>query len=172
MVKSKRENNLVVIADKEITVYFLDDKLEWTIGSSDQENEVDIVFDMRQEKEQFGLLRNVDGFWFYQNTTDKTRIILNGLCIPNKQRNKLIMLNDGDIFQVEYKVKMESKEVCAVYLMNHYPDGWHTINTYDAFHKSLDKDEKMYPEVVRDKDGVAIYMESYVCVSGEIRPIR
>ena len=174
MVKNRRENNLVVIEDGAATVYFLDDKLQWVVGEPSKENNTDIAFGTGIENKQYGIFRNIDGFWFYQNYVDKHKVILNGRRILEEQADELIILEDGDVFCFCITNGEISKKVWVVYLMNYFECGWQIINAC-VLQKSEFIEEKedscisRIGKIIRLNKGIAICLGEYVWFSGEIR---
>ena len=173
-------NNLIVIENKQIKNFRLDDKTKWVIGRSGKENVPDIVLFLPTISREHGVFNNMDGTWFYTDNNSKNGTFLNGKCIKseNSRRKKPVMLKDGDVlvFGSGDKARVCTGTVWAMFITENITGAWHEIDTEDC--ESLVVSDAVNTLVYREPqrgtayrlpEGIAIYMGDRTYSIGQIK---
>ncbi len=99
--------------------YILDGKEKWTIGRLSRSSNPDIKLSLKTISRNHGLIRNIDGIWFYVDSNGKNGTVYKNKKIkPGLNGNvRPVMLNDGDelIFGGSEKAIICSNTVWAMF---------------------------------------------------------
>lgn len=178
-MSGKKNNNLIVIENGQISTYPLDEKLQWDIGRPSKENKPDIKLYSTTVSRKHGCFRNMDGIWFYldgngkNGTVYKKRKIRAGL----NGRVKPIMLSDGDVlvFGGGEEEVINSTTIWTMFTCRDLDTLWRISDTkgYQEIVFRDGRKEIRYRRpnkgtVVEMEDGLAIYMGDVTYVSGNI----
>ena len=96
----KKENNLIIIENGQLTSYMLDNKNVWEVGRPSKENIPDIKLHSATVSRRHGKFQNLDGEWFYLDYNGKNGTVYNQKHIKPgiNGRVRPVMLKDGDLF--------------------------------------------------------------------------
>lgn len=96
----KKEKNLIIIENGQLTSYMLDDKNVWEVGRPSKENIPDIKLHSTTVSRRHGKFQNLDGEWFYLDYNGKNGTVYNQKHIKPgiNGRVRPVMLKDGDLF--------------------------------------------------------------------------
>jgi pSer/pThr/pTyr-binding forkhead associated (FHA) protein len=178
--QSSFANRFVTIEHGQLTVYELDNRLGWDVGRPSSGNSPDIRLDTPTVSRQHGMIRNMDGMWFYLDKIGKNGTVYNGKPIKPGMGGRVrpIMLKSGDVFIFggPEKPVIDNRTVFAVYLKESYGDDWRTEDTkgYEELMFSDGDSEttrKNLPKgsVIATQKGIAIYMGEVTYLSGSMR---
>lgn len=179
MMHGRLCNNLVVIENEQLQVFYMDDKLSWTVGRPSKNNIPDIKMYSTTVSRKHGSFQNMDGIWFYFDANSKNGTIYNGKKIEaglNGRKNP-IMISDGDtfIFGGGEQAVFNSKTVWAYYSTKKYSEQWQILDTKDrkevVFTDGLNDimlNCEKQGTVVHLSSGIAIYMGDVTYLNGNI----
>lgn len=182
-MKYRKNNNLIVIENGQISTYLLDDKLQWTVGRISKENHPDIKLHSLTVSRSHGIFRNVDGVWFYVDGNGKNGTVYNKSRIRLGKNGKInpIMIKDGDIFVFgggEEEI-INSKTIWAMFTEKEIDTLWRVVDTKGldevVFHSGRREMAYHKPDkgtVINMENGIAIYMGDITYLSGEIEIVR
>lgn len=173
-------NVLVVLENNRISLYWLDKKTEWDIGRKFRNNSPDISYIGKTVSRKHGMLRSIDGYWFYMDNNNKNGTVHNGKCIKAGLggRVKPVMLNDGDtlIFGTRNNTSITCATSWAVFLENGFEGECRIMDTRATdrfgFTEGGRKEEIMKPQpgtVIKRESGMAIYMGDITYLFGEMQ---
>ena len=182
-MNGKKNNNLIVIENGQISTYLLDDKLQWSIGRPSKENKPDIKLYSSTVSRKHGSFRNMDGIWFYVDGNGKNGTVYNKKRIKAglNGRVKPVMLSDGDIlvFGGGDEEVINSATIWTMFSNGDIDELWRVVDTkgYETISFSNGSKEICYrnPEkgmVVNMEKGIAIYMGDITYMSGNINISR
>lgn len=178
-MSGKLSNNLIMIENGQLTTYSLDDKLVWEIGRPSKENCPDIKMYSTTVSRKHGKFQNMDGIWFYLDNNGKNGTVYNNKHVEcgMNGRVKPIMLKDGDvlIFGGGEEASINCKTIWTMFSAYKCDDIWRVIDTKEYDELFFEIGEKIIkyqrPEkgtVIRQKEGIAIYMGGITYLSGDI----
>lgn len=178
-MSGKKNSNLIVIENGQISTYLLDDKLQWNIGRPSKENKPDIKLYSTTVSRKHGSFRNMDGIWFYVDGNGKNGTVYNKKRIKAglNGRVKPVMLSDGDIlvFGGGDEEIINSATIWTMFSNRDFDELWHVADTkgYEevAFHDGHREIRYHKPEkgmVVNLEKGIAIYMGDITYISGNV----
>lgn len=175
----RKENNLIVIENGQLTNYTLDDKLVWDVGRASKDNMPDIRLHSTTVSRKHGRFQNIDGTWFYLDKNGKNGTVYNGKHVTAGIRGRIkpITLNDGDIliFGGGEKAVIDSRTIWALFSERGFDDRWRVEDTKGLVRLSftdgdditkLDKPEK--GAVINKAHGMAIYMGDVTYLAGNM----
>ena len=73
----KKENNLIIIENGQLTSYMLDNKNVWEVGRPSKENIPDIKLHSATVSRRHGKFQKLDGEWFYLDYNGKNGTVYN-----------------------------------------------------------------------------------------------
>lgn len=172
-------NNVIVIANGFANIYELDDKNIWTVGRPTENDNSDIEIKVKTVSRKHGILKNIDGIWFYIDDDNKNGTTVNGKQVKTGMggRKRPVMLSDGDtlIFGGRGEHVINEKTGWMYFTNINYGNEIQKIDTKDLKHIIFDlsgkKEEFNSPSigtVVRSKDGIGIYMGDITFLIGKI----
>ncbi len=165
-------HSLIVIEGGAIRSYYLEDKSKWEIGRINSEAVPDIELHTPTISRRHGVLRNMDGIWYYKDHNGKNGTCFNGRHMEGKRIN-FTEVKDGDvfIFGTAKAPVIDHRTVWALFSDIYYED-WRIVDTKDHhrfhFQNALETREFKNPEkglVVSMRDGLGIYMGDVTFVS-------
>ncbi len=175
----RKENNLVVIENGQLTTYTLDDKLVWEVGRTSKDNLPDIRLHSTTISRKHGRFQNTDGMWFYLDKNGKNGTVYNGRHVAAGigGRIKPITLHDCDvlIFGGGQEAVINCKTVWALFLEEIFDGRWRVENTQGLEHLFFSDgmditrlDHPVKGTVIRRDDGIAIYMGDITYLIGNM----
>jgi pSer/pThr/pTyr-binding forkhead associated (FHA) protein len=175
----KKENNLILIENGQITSYTLDDKNAWEIGRPSKDNIPDIKLHSATVSRKHGKFQNMDGVWFYLDYNGKNGTVYNHKHIGAglNGRIKPVMLNDGDtfVFGGGEEAVINCKTIWGMFLTKSFDDDWRIVDSKGYKHLKFTSGEKTTsmenPEkgfVDEQEKGIAIYMGDLTYVIGDM----
>ena len=178
-MRGKKENQLVLIEQDQLTTYLLDDKTIWNLGRVSKGNVPDICLRSMTVSREHGCFRNMDGIWFYYDCNGKNGTIYNGKRITPGigGRTKPIILTEGDvlIFGGGNASAINSKTIWALFLEWNYGAAWSVRDTSQCNRIAVSDMEGTVcfdaPElgtVIRRKDGMAVFMGDVTYYLGDV----
>ncbi len=176
-----KKNILIVLEERKISFYSLDEKKTWNVGRPSNGSDPDIKINSALVSRNHGKFKNLDGFWFYLDNNGKNGTIYNDLRIASgiSGRVRPVMMDDGDIFIFGNgsSRNVNNKTSWAIYLSDGYEDMENcrivdtsekkTLIFNDGSNETKISDPNM-GTVVRQNNGMAIYMGNITYLIGEI----
>lgn len=177
----KWNNNLIVIENGQLKVFYLDERQNWDVGRAAGEVHPHISLHSTTISRKHGSFQNMDGVWFYLDFNGK-----NGTVYNNKRiraglhgRTKPQLLKDGDVFVFGggEEAVINSKTVWALFSEKEYGTYWRVADTkgYEAIVFEGENRKNCYDKprkgtVVKFENGLGIYMgdTTYLCGSIEV----
>lgn len=174
------DNALIIIENKNIDYFDLNQKDTWSIGRPHKENMPDIKLMCSTVSREHGSLRCMDGYWFYVDNNTKNGTLFNGKHIGSGYagRIKPVMLGDGDILMFGCKAGAVLTQTTpwAIYLDHGYDGGYRTTDTAGRdtviFTDGETPERLTFPKlgtIVRRGHGMAIYMGDTTYLLGNMR---
>ncbi len=175
----RREHDLIVIENRQLQVYHLDDKSEWTIGRLSRENTPDIPLSGSTISREHGKFCNIDGVWYYIDKLGKNGTVYNNSRIRPGRNGQLwpIILEDQDvlIFGGGKEAVIDTKTVWAMFSEWAVDDKWRVEDTmgmsmvsFSGNGQTIRLDRPVKGSVIKQEDGMAIYMGDLTYLSGDI----
>ena len=179
-MNGKRGNSLVVIINGKPSVYCLDDRLIWKIGRRSSETRPDIELDLPTVSRKHGVIKNIDGFWFYYDVNGKNGTVYNGEKISPGicGRIKPVMLNGGDIliFGGGEHAAVNSKTIWSMFYETTLDKPWRVEDTngikdpvFTDGIKTVNTQNPAKGSVIDLENGMAIYMGEVTYLTGDIK---
>lgn len=172
-------NVFVLLENRKMTIYELDERESWEIGRSSKDNEPDIKLYSPLVSRRHGKLQMIDGFWFYLDYNKKNGTLYNDNHIYAGLNGRLrpVMLEDGDrlVFGSRKKEGISDKTAWGLYISKNqigetkiadtrgcnqviFSDGQNT--------SSIEKPQA--GTVVKFQNGIGIYMGDITYLLGSI----
>ena len=175
----KKENNLIIIENGQLTSYMLDDKNVWEVGRPSKENIPDIKLHSATVSRRHGKFQNLDGEWFYLDYNGKNGTVYNQKHIKPgiNGRVRPVMLKDGDrfVFGGGEQQVLNYKTILGLFLTKVYGEDWRVVDSkgYSTlrFLTGEDMETVNSPEkgtVIEKEKGIAIYMGDVTYLAGDI----
>lgn len=180
MMNGKKGNKLIVIEDKQIKSYTLDNRNTWEIGRASKDNIPDIKLKSLTVSRKHGKFQNMEGIWFYLDYKGKNGTVYNKKHINTgiNGRVKPILLNDGDVFVFggEEEEVIDCKTIWALFITRDYEESWRIVDTKECKRIKIVTGEATTilnrpnkGTVIDKEDGIAIYMGELTYLIGNIK---
>jgi pSer/pThr/pTyr-binding forkhead associated (FHA) protein len=175
---SAKSNNLIIIENKNLTEYHLDNRNVWEIGRVTKQNTPDIRLHSGTVSRKHGKFENVDGVWFYFDYNSKNGTVYNGVRITNVYGSLIrpIILNDGDTLIFGGGAVIDERTVFGLYTTEMFDGGWRAVDTKGCTNvRVVDSDGKVVVRnpkkgtVVKNEGGIAICMDDLTYISGKLQ---
>ncbi|MCR5339008.1 MAG: FHA domain-containing protein [Lachnospiraceae bacterium] len=165
-------HSLIVIEGFAIKTYYLEEKSVWEIGRLNSEAVPDIALHTPTVSRRHGVLRNMDGVWYYKDHNGKNGTFYNGRHLDGRKRS-FTEVKNGDVFIFgTAKAPVIDHQTVWAMFSDFCFEEWRIADTKDysrfLFRSSLETREYRYPEkglVVSMKEGLGIYMGDITFVS-------
>jgi pSer/pThr/pTyr-binding forkhead associated (FHA) protein len=178
MIMSAKGNNLIIIENKVLTEYHLDNRNVWEIGRVSKGNTPDICLHVGTVSRKHGKFENVDGEWFYFDYNSKNGTVYNGSRITCVYGNLIrpIILDDGDtLIFGGGGVVIDERTVLGLYTTETFDGGWRTVDTKVGTNvRFVGSDGEVIARnpkkgtVVKNEGGIAIYMDDLTYIAGKM----
>ena len=176
----KKENQLVVIENGQLTVYNLDDKLVWNVGRPTKDNKPDISFYIPTVSRKHGSFQNMDGMWFYLDKKGKNGTVYNEKYVEGGLggRSKPITLKHGDImiFGGAREAVISSKTIWSLFLEYNFGSKWKVEDTKGLKRLEISDGKQttilQQPQkgtVIEKEEGIVIYMGDISYMNGSVQ---
>lgn len=173
-------NVLIVIENKKINLYALDEREMWKVGRPHKDNVPDIQLTDHSVSRKHGVFQCIDGYWFYIDNNKKNGTVCNGKHIEAGYggRIKPVMLKDGDtfVFGCNTDASINQTTSWAIYLSQGYDAGCRVADTSGVNTVVLTDGEETESisnpktgTVVKHSQGMAIYMGDITYLLGSMR---
>jgi pSer/pThr/pTyr-binding forkhead associated (FHA) protein len=180
MIMSARGNNLIIIENKKLTEYHLDNRNVWEIGRATKENAPDIRLHTGTVSRKHGKFENVDGVWFYFDYNGTNGTVHNGSRITPVYGSLIrpIILDDGDtlIFGGGRAVGIDDRSVLGLYTTTEFDGEWRMVDTKGCTNVRIAGSDggtivrnPKKGDVVKTEDGIAIYMDDLTYMAGKLQ---
>jgi pSer/pThr/pTyr-binding forkhead associated (FHA) protein len=180
LIMSTKGNNLIIIENKILTEYHLDNRNVWEIGRVSKGNTPDICLHAGTVSRKHGKFENVDGVWFYFDYNSKNGTVYNGSRIATVYGSFIrpIILDDGDtlIFGGGGAEVIDERSVFGMYTTETFDGGWRQVDTNGCTNvRIVDSDGEVAAKnprkgtVVKNDDGIAIYMDDLTYMTGKLQ---
>ncbi|MFI3177235.1 MAG: FHA domain-containing protein [Eubacteriales bacterium] len=162
-------NQLIVIENRQLNRYVLDDKLEWQIGRVSKGCNPDIQLYSATVSRKQGNFINECGVWYYVDCFGKNGTMYNEKPIQKRRNNRIIPLEleEGDtfIFGGGTTPSLNSKTVWALYTTKSYGERWDAVDTqgmnqltFTAGERETTLEHPQKGSVIDHGNGMGIYM--------------
>lgn len=173
------KNKFIVIESGQLTIYLLDDKLQWELGRVSKENVPDIQLHSVTVSRRHGEFQNHQGIWFYVDNYGKNGTVLNGKHLHSGIGGRRVphLLKSGDtfVFGGGEKEVISYKTVWGMFTTKEIDDQWLIVDTKDyselEFSDGISRQSYSNPArglVVEQENGMAIYMGNITYCSGKM----
>lgn len=185
-MNGRKENNLIIIENGQLTAYALDDRNTWTLGRASKEQMPDIRLHSSTVSRKHGEFQCTDGIWFYVDYNGKNGTVYKRECVSKhigtglNGRIKPVLLRDKDmfVFGCGEKETINYKTALGVFFQKSLGEEWRVVDTmgYEKLRfVSEDKTEDWNAPrkglVIERDAGVAIYMGDVTYVNGDMEVV-
>lgn len=183
MIDGMMYNTLIVIDNYEMKEIHLDDRKSWTIGRNTENNAADIPIKSHRVSRKHGKFICESGIWFYYDTNSMNGTIYNGNKILPGLGGRInpVMLSDGDylVYGGGDKAVVDLSIAWAFFFSQMKETKWRKKETYLLSKIKLTDGEKTYAldysergKVIRNDNGIAIYMGAVTFMTGKFRLVE